>query len=413
LLPETEQRTVSAASRDRVVLSAVVFAVLFAQVLLYPGIPALVVALGGTPADWGGDVGAILDAGKWFLTAEFLGFVAFAGLWGAVSDATGSRTPLVALGAVLGATGYLTLAIAPELVTVPYGAVLVVRFVQGAATIGALSLAITTLMDLEGGHGRNMGAAGLAIGFGTALGSPIGGQLYEVGTLVPLYGAGVVLVLAGLLATLAGDHTPSTSGSLGAAVGSLRDRPAIAVPFAFGFVDRLTAGFFALVGTVYFQSTFDVGAGTTGILLSAFFVPFALLQYPFGRLSDRIGRVIPVAVGSMGYGIAIIGVFYAPSVVTAGVAMMLVGVVGALVAPATMALVTDLAAEDQRGVAMGGFNVFGSLGFLAGIVGGATLAGGVSFRAAFLVVGLSEVAIALVLLPLLVRLDVPLAERNA
>jgi len=397
---------VSSASRDRVVLSAVVFAVLFAQVLLYPGIPALVVALGGTPADWGGEVGAILDAGKWFLTAEFLGFVAFAGLWGAVSDATGSRTPLVALGAVLGATGYLTLAIAPEIVAFPYAAVLVVRFVQGAATIGALSLAITTLMDLDGGHGRNMGAAGLAIGFGTALGSPIGGQLYELGPFVPLYGAGVVLVLAGLLVTRAGEHAPSPSGSLRAAVGSLRDRPAIAVPFAFGFVDRLTAGFFALVGTVYFQSTFDVGAGTTGLLLSAFFVPFALLQYPFGRLSDRIGRVLPVAIGSMGYGIAIVGVCYAPSVVTAGLAMMLVGVVGALVAPATMALVTDLAAEDQRGVAMGGFNVFGSLGFLAGIVGGATLAGSVSFRAAFLVVGLSEVAIALVLLPLLVRLDV-------
>jgi MFS family permease len=404
---------VSSASRDRVVLSAVVFAVLFAQVLLYPGIPALVVELGGTPADWGGEVGAILDAGKWFLTAEFLGFVAFAGLWGAVSDATGSRTPLVALGAVLGATGYLTLAIAPEIVVFPYAAVLVVRFVQGAATIGALSLAITTLMDLDGGHGRNMGAAGLAIGFGTALGSPIGGQLYELGPFVPLYGAGVVLVLAGLLVTRASEHAPSPSGSLRAAVGSLRDRPAIAVPFAFGFVDRLTAGFFALVGTVYFQSTFDVGAGTTGLLLSAFFVPFALLQYPFGRLSDRIGRVLPVAIGSMGYGIAIVGVCYAPSVVTAGLAMMLVGVVGALVAPATMALVTDLAAEDQRGVAMGGFNVFGSLGFLAGIVGGATLAGSVSFRAAFLVVGLSEVAIALVLLPLLVRLDVPALSESA
>ena len=52
------------ADRDRVVLSAVVFAVLFGQVLLYPGIPDLVAALGGTPADWGGNVGAVLDAGK-------------------------------------------------------------------------------------------------------------------------------------------------------------------------------------------------------------------------------------------------------------------------------------------------------------------------------------------------------------
>jgi hypothetical protein len=58
---------------------------------------------------------------------------------------------------------------------------------------------------------------------------------------------------------------------------------------------------------------------------------------------------------------------------------------------------------------MGGFNVVGSLGFLSGIVGGATLAARVSFEAAFLAVGLSEVVIAVVALPLLLGLDVPTA----
>ena len=394
--------------RERIVLSSVVFAVLFAQVLLYPGIPDLVAALGATPAEWGGDVGAVLDAGKWFLTAEFLGFILFAGLWGAVSDWLGARTPLVTLGAVVGGAGYLLLAVLPGITTVPYDVILAIRFVQGAATIGAFSLAITTLMDLDGGHGRNMGAAGLAIGSGTALGSPIGGQLYGIDPFAPLYGAAIVLAGAGGLVLFATDRTPTSAGRrLRAILASVRERPAVTIPYAFGFVDRLTAGFFALVGTVYFQTTFDVGAAETGILLGAFFVPFALLQYPMGRLSDRIGRVVPVAIGSIGYGLAIIVVFYAPTVTAAGLAMVLVGILGALVAPATMALVTDLAAPDQRGLAMGGFNVFGSLGFLTGIVGGATLAGGVSFEAAFLVVGLTEVAIALVMLPLLLRLDVP------
>ena len=394
--------------RDRGVLSAVVFAVLFAQVLLYPGIPDLVVALGASPAAWGGDVGAVLDAGKWFLTAEFLGFVLFAGLWGAFSDATGRRTPLVAAGAVVGGLGYGVLAVAPALVALPYGAVLGVRFVQGAATIGALSLTMTTLMDLEGGHGHNMGAAGLAIGAGVALGSPIGGQLYGVGPFVPLAVAATVLVAAGGLALLATDRMPTrTRGGALAALDSVRNRPTLAVPFAFGFVDRLTAGFFALVGTVYFQTNFGLNAAATGLLLGAFFVPFALLQYPLGRLSDTVGRVLPVAVGSMGYGIAIVAVWYAPTVALAAVSMVLVGLLGALVAPATMALVTDIAADDQRGVAMGGFNIAGSLGFLAGIVGGATLAGGVSFRAAFVAVGLAEVGIALLALPFLLRLDIP------
>lgn len=395
--------------RDRVVLSTVVFSVLFAQVLLYPGIPDLVAALGATPAEWTGDVGEVLDAGMWFLTAEFLGFVLFAGLWGALSDASGYRTRLVSVGAVLGGVGYLLLAVLATLTTLPYESILAIRFVQGAATIGAFSLAITTLMDLDGGHGRNMGAAGLAIGFGTALGAPVGGQLYGQGPLVPLFGAALLLFLAGLVVTLATDQTPTDTGtgSILRAVDSLRGRPSLVVPFAFGFVDRLTAGFFALVGTVYFQVTFGLDAAGTGLLLGSFFVPFALLQYPFGRLSDHIGRVIPVAVGSLAYGVAVIAVFYAPRVVSAALAMALVGVLGALVAPATMALVTDLADESQRGVAMGGFNVFGSLGFLTGIVGGATVAARANFETAFLVVGLAEVVIALVALPLLFRLDIP------
>jgi len=389
------------------VLSGVVFAVLFAQVLLYPGIPELVAALGATPVAWGGDVGAVLDAGKWFLTAEFLGFVLCAGLWGALSDATGSRTPLIVVGALVGAAGYLSLAVLGAFASVPYGAVLAIRFLQGAATIGAFSLSITTLMDLKGGQGANMGAAGLAIGAGTALGSPIGGALSGLGPLVPLAGAAAVLVVAGVLAMLAADRAPTpTHNSPAAVLRGLHSRPSLAVPFAFGFVDRLTAGFFALVGTVYFQLTFGLDAGATGILLGAFFVPFALLQYPFGRLSDRIGRVLPVAAGSLGYGFAVIGVYYAPTPPAAGAAMLLVGVVGALVAPATMALVSDLAATEGRGVAMGGFNVFGSLGFLTGIVGGATVAGAVGFQAAFFVVGFAEIALAIVLFPVLLQLDV-------
>jgi MFS family permease len=396
-------------NRDRTLLAGVVFAVLFAQVLLYPGVPALVEALGGTPAGWGGDAGAILAAGKWFLTAEFLGFVLFAGVWGAVSDSIGRRTPLVAVGAVLGAASYLLLVAVP----LPYSAVLVVRFLGGAATIGAFSLAITTLMDLRGGHGHNMGAAGIAIGLGTALGAPVGGQLYARGPFVPLLVAAICMLGAGALALLVTDPSPGKSGRNPiAALGELRDHPRLGLPYALGFIDRLTAGFFALVGTVYFQSELGLDAAGTGVLLGLFFGPFALLQYPFGRLSDRIGRVIPVALGSLVYGLTVMAVFFAPTVPATGLAMVAVGVFGALVAPATMALVSDMASETQRGTAMGGFNIFGSLGFLAGIVGGATVAATYGFGAAFVVVGATEVLIALVALPLLLESDA-IARRDS
>jgi MFS family permease len=71
-------------------------------------------------------------------------------------------------------------------------------------------------------------------------------------------------------------------------------------------------------------------------------------------------------------------------------------VFGALVSPATMALVTDVAGAEERGAALGGFNVFGSLGFLAGFLVGGFATSSAGYFAAFLAVGLAEIAIATV-----------------
>ncbi|MFC7156569.1 MFS transporter [Halomarina halobia] len=389
--------------RTRTVLAATVFAVLFAQVLLYPGITDLVALWADAPASESlAETG--LDAGKWFLAAEFAGFVLFAGAWGALSDALGRRVPLITAGALGGALGYAALA-GLAFADASFGTVLLVRFAQGALTIGAFSLSMTMLMDLGGGHGRNMGAAGIAIGLGTALGAPVGGRLADLDPLAPVVAASALLVVPGLLVLLVGDRAPAGREGVGAAFVRLRSRPALSLPYAFGFIDRLTAGFFALVGTVYFRAAFDLDATATGLLLGAFFAPFALLQYPMGVVSDRIGRKIPIALGSTLYGIVVVAVVLAPDVSLVALLLVLTGVTGAFMSPATMALVTDLAGERERGVAMGGYNVVGSLGFLVGIVGGGTLAAAFGFTVAFVVVGLAEIALAVAALPALSRVD--------
>jgi MFS family permease len=395
---------------DRRRLGAVVLAVLVSQVLLYPGVPDLVVAL-GAPAG--------IDAGTWFLVAEFAAFVTFAVVWGAASDAIGRRVPLAVVGAFGGVAAYVALAAVPRL-GFGFRAALLVRVAGGALTIGAFSLAITMLMDLRGGNGRNMGVAGLAIGLGAAVGSVVGGVLADAGTFHPVYASAVVLGAAGLLAATVDDRVADASDTRPRGAGGrptsdaevvdvgfrdvftrARTTPGLLVPFAFGFVDRLTAGFFALVGVYYFRdpATFGLSAAGAGATLALFFVPFALLQAPFGSLSDRIGRFRPVVFGSVAYGVVTIGVGVAPTYPVAAALMVLVGVCGALMAPATLALVTDLVDPAARGAAMGLFNVFGSLGFLTGFLVGGGATGAFGYRTAFLVVGGLELAIALALLP--------------
>ena len=381
--------------RTRIALAGVIGLVLLAQVLLYPGIDTLVAALGATTD---------LQASMWFLAAEFGAFVVFAVIWGVVSDATGRRAPYIVVGALGGAAGYAALFFVPS--SAPsFLTVLGLRVVQGAMTIGAFSLAMTMLMDLEGGHGRNMGAAGIAIGSGTALGAPIGGQLYEVDPLAPVAAASGLLVVAAALAWMVPDRAPAGDRRLAAALDSVTARPQLLVPFAFGFIDRYTAGFFALVGTLYFREAFELSPGATGLVLAAFFAPFALFQYPFGVLSDRIGRTVPIVAGSAVYGLVVIGVGAAPRIELVALGMVAVGVVGALMAPATMALVTDLAPPDERGAAMGGFNVFGSVGFLAGVLVGGTVADRFDFFTAFLVTGGIEIGVAALTIPFFLRLE--------
>jgi MFS family permease len=258
-----------------------------------------------------------------------------------------------------------------------------------------------------------MGAAGIAIGSGTALGAPLGGQLYGVAPTLPLAVAGGLLFVVAALATLATDRAPADGSRIGDALTGLRRTPTLAIPYTFGFVDRMTAGFFALVGTLYFRTVFSLTPAETGVMLALFFAPFALLQYPFGVLSDRVGRTVPVAVGSSLYGLAVVGVGLAPTALTAGLGMVVVGVIGALMAPATMALVSDLAGDAERGGAMAGFNAAGSVGFLAGILVGGLVAGEVGYLAAFAVAGGAELVVALVALPGLLRLELPGQERPA
>ena len=120
----------------------------------------------------------------------------------------------------------------------------------------------------------------------------------------------------------------------------------------------------------------------TGVVLSLFGFVNSPLQPLTGRLSDRLRRrkifvligLVLIATASFSYSLAtaywhLIGL------------RVLQGIAGALIIPTTVALVNDLADDDNRGGNMGTYNTFRLIGFGVGPVaaGGVVAAGPYSF----------------------------------
>jgi MFS family permease len=130
----------------------------------------------------------------------------------------------------------------------------------------------------------------------------------------------------------------------------------------------------------------------TGIVLSLFGFVNSPLQPFTGRFSDRIGRRKILVL----FGLAVLAVAsFSYSLATAYwqliVLRILQGVAGAFIIPTTIALVNDLAAEDNRGGNMGTYNTFRLVGFGAGPVaaGGVVAAGPYSLAAGPLALSLT------------------------
>jgi MFS family permease len=140
-------------------------------------------------------------------------------------------------------------------------------------------------------------------------------------------------------------------------------------------------------------------------------LPFAILSYPFGRLSERRSPARFVLFGSLAYGLATGFVPWVSVGALPGL-MLALGVASAVMFVPSLVLTTRIAPEAIRGTALGAFNALGSLGFIAGPVAGGLVSASVAsasdwttgYRAAFAVAGASVLACVGATLPWLLRL---------
>jgi MFS family permease len=247
---------------------------------------------------------------------------------------------------------------------------------------------------------------------GIAFGAPVGGYLGGEGPLAPLQAGSVLLAVAAVVAAFgvrdesAREHRPG----IGEIMVTMRAHPEILAPLAFAFTDRFTVGFFTTTFALYLRRIYDVPSATIGIAIAAFMIPFALFSYPFGRLAEARSPVALLCIGSLLYGLgtAFVG-FVAPPALF--VLMAAIGVTAAVMFVPSMLMTMQVVPNSVRATALGAFNAFGSLGFIAGPAAGGAITQFVAangdwlsgYRAAFIVAGASEALCVAVALPILLR----------
>lgn len=345
-----------------------------------------------------------------FMSINMIGAVLAAPLAGAIADRRGRRADLIV--AALLCDALLLHALTWPL---PFAAFMAVRFLEGGAHITALSLllALASNARAEAERGRVMGLTGGGITLGVALGAPIGGAIGATDPIAPLHAGSALVAIAAIVAWWTLHETPLLEGrpSLRQVLRVLRANRLMLAPLAFAFADRFTVGFYTTTFSLFLSRIHEMTPPRIGLLMAVFMLPFALLSYPFGRLSERTSRVAMISMGSLVYGLCTAAVPWCPAPLLPTL-MVGLGVASAVMFVPSLLITGDAAPDEIRTTAMGAFNAAGSLGFIVGPATGgfvsqvvaASASWETGYRAAFGVAGASEILCVAIALPFLARL---------
>jgi MFS family permease len=376
-------------------LALLVFLQMLPATLLTPAIRPLFAELHG------GHEGAMHA----FMALNMLGGLLAAPWLGRLADR--SARPRRWLGWLCLLDALLLLLVAAPLAT---PVVLGLRLLEGAAHVGAATLLLGEAAALRRalGQDRVMGLAGGALMLAIALGSALGGLTVGLDARAPF-------VFGALLAAVVGWHA-----LLSSAPAVARERPepapetlparALAVPVAAAFVERFSVGCIVVTFGLFAHRVHLLPDAAVGYLFSLLTLPFALLMYPVGRLSERVPRALLMGGGALLYAAALFGLGQVSTAVLPAM-MLLAGVASALLFAPTLAYAAAAAGPTQRARAMAAVNAAGCLGMLLG----PTVAGPLcavfgragqqafGYRVVFAVAAASVVAWALACLPWLLR----------
>lgn len=143
---------------------------------------------------------------------------------------------------------------------------------------------------------------------------------------------------------------------------------------------------------------FDSSIGRTGLIVTAYLLPYGLFQLLYGPLADRVGRVrvISIALGGFAVGAGLCAVV--PDLNSLVGLRLITGVAAAAVFPLTLTYIGDTVAYDRRQEAIGYTIMAASLGQVLSSAIGGFLAAVFSWRAIFAIDGMVALVITIAIL---------------
>jgi MFS family permease len=153
-----------------------------------------------------------------------------------------------------------------------------------------------------------------------------------------------------------------------------------------GFVNNLNDGLAWGVFPLFFAAA-GLPLRDVAVLVAIYPAVWGVAQLGTGALSDRWGRKWPIVVGMALQGAALIALAWAGGVAGWVGALVLLGLGTALVYPALLAAVGDVAQPSWRSAAVGVYRLWRDLGYVAGALLAGVLADQLGMRASITVVG--------------------------
>lgn len=329
-----------------------VFAAMLAGMVVLPAVRPLFAARGASESSM-----------HMFMSINMLGAAVLTPLIALAADKSGRRTSWLAALAL--ADAVLILGCAAKL---PIHLVMALRALQGAANVGALTLAMA-----DDGPGPASSVAsgrawrGAAMMAAIVAGPLVGGALLALGPEGPFGGAAVAAVLVSASSLGPQDEldapvAPRHSMGLRRV---LADAPLLVVPAAIAFAERFTVGCFVVTFALRAHGVLAMSDRQISLGYSLFLIPFALGMYPAALTARWVSRPKQLAIGAVAYAGALVA-FGTASGVWLALALVIAGLASAAMYAPTLSYASTLSPEGAPSTGMALFHAAGCVGMTLG-----------------------------------------------